>query len=119
MKHWQDGVNAVVGVWLMISPWILGFTDDGQVLAVVIVLGAALLAGAIGALVLPRAWEAWSEGVVALATIASPWAIGAQSRVAFRDSAVASGLVVLAMVVWILLVDRRLRPGGPRNIPVR
>ncbi|HWP13727.1 MAG TPA: SPW repeat protein, partial [Ramlibacter sp.] len=22
MKHWQDPVNAVVGLWLILSPWI-------------------------------------------------------------------------------------------------
>src|SRR5882724_11628663 len=25
MKHWQDPVNAVLGAWLILSPWVLGF----------------------------------------------------------------------------------------------
>jgi hypothetical protein len=26
VKHWQDPVNAVLGVWLIVSPWVLGFS---------------------------------------------------------------------------------------------
>ena len=26
VKHWQDPVNAAAGAWLIVSPWVLGFS---------------------------------------------------------------------------------------------
>ncbi|MCZ6651726.1 MAG: SPW repeat protein [Planctomycetota bacterium] len=24
-EHWQDGVSVLVGIWLVVSPWVLGY----------------------------------------------------------------------------------------------
>jgi len=29
--RWQDVVNFVLGTWLFISPWVLGFSDAGVI----------------------------------------------------------------------------------------
>ena len=28
MKHWQDPINVLLGAWLAVSPWVLGFQDQ-------------------------------------------------------------------------------------------
>jgi hypothetical protein len=119
MKHWQDVVNVLVGIWLVISPWILGFNNESQAMVLAVALGVALLAAAAGALVLPRAWEEWSEALVGLVAIVSPWAIGMQSNIAFRNSAIIAGAIAVVMAGWTLVADKDLRVGGPRDIPVR
>ena len=27
-KIWEEWINMVIGIWLFISPWVLGFTED-------------------------------------------------------------------------------------------
>jgi len=47
--RWQDVVNFVLGTWLFISPWVLGFSDAGVIatsawLFGIIIAGLALAA---------------------------------------------------------------------------
>jgi len=28
-RHWQDWLNLLIGVWLFISPWAVGFASSG------------------------------------------------------------------------------------------
>jgi hypothetical protein len=30
-QHWQDSMMAVIGVWLIASPWLLLYSDPGAV----------------------------------------------------------------------------------------
>jgi hypothetical protein len=61
LKHWQDPVSALLGVWLIVSPWVLGFQSETAVMANFVVAGIALAAVALGAVFLPQAWEEWTE----------------------------------------------------------
>ena len=36
---WQDGTNAVLGLWLMVSPWVLGFAAHATARTNSIVVG--------------------------------------------------------------------------------
>ena len=49
--EWHDWVNGVLGVWLVISPWILGFAALGAALWNHLVVGLLVVALA--------AWEIW------------------------------------------------------------
>ena len=76
MKHWQDPVTALLGVWLVLSPWALGYQSDLTAMANAVIVGLLLVAAALGAIFLPRAWEEWTEGVLGLWLAISPWALG-------------------------------------------
>ena len=73
LKHWQDAVNAVLGVWLAVSPWALGHSADIVPTSNAVIVGLALLAAALGAILVPRAWEEWTEAVLGLWLLVSPW----------------------------------------------
>lgn len=49
--EWHDWVTGVLGVWLVVSPWIVGFTALGAALWNTVVVGLLILALA--------AWELW------------------------------------------------------------
>ena len=76
MKHWQDPVNALLGAWLVLSPWVLGYQGETAAMANGVIVGLALVATALGAIFMPRAWEEWTEVVLGLWMIASPWILG-------------------------------------------
>jgi hypothetical protein len=91
VKHWQDPVNAVLSVWLILAPWALGFLDETAAMANSVAVGLGLLAFALTAMFLPRAWEQWSE----LNTMATA-----------RTAAVATGIVIAVLALWVLLADK-------------
>jgi hypothetical protein len=56
-KRWQDWVNVILGVWLVVSPWVLGFSNHRTASLVAWLAGAAVvLFAAIGAY-MREAWE--------------------------------------------------------------
>jgi hypothetical protein len=110
VKHWQDPVNALVGVLLVAAPWILGFQADTSAMANSVVVGLGLLAFALAAIFLPRAWEAWSEFVLGLWLIASPWVLNFDAVTTARNSMLAAGIVVAALALWVILADKDYSP---------
>jgi hypothetical protein len=102
VKHWQDAVNAVLGVWLVLSPWALGFSGDAVAMGNFVVVGVLLLAAALGAIFLPRAWEEWTESVLGLWLVVSPWLIGYSGIENAKADAILSGLVILTLALWAL-----------------
>lgn len=106
MKHWQDPVNAVLGAWLVLSPWILGFSGETTAMANAVIIGAALVAASVGAIFVPRAWEEWTELVLGLWMAASPWLLRYSTQQAATTSAFLVGLVILCLALWVLLTDR-------------
>lgn len=112
-KHWQDPVNAVLGAWLALSPWVLGFQDQMPPTANGVVIGLALIAAALGAFFLPRAWEEWTEGALGLWMVVSPWVLGFSMNRNAMLSAVISGVAVLVLALWVLLTDENYSSWRP------
>jgi hypothetical protein len=105
-KHWQDLVNAVLGIWVIVSPWALGFEGSSMAMSNAVIVGLALVAAALGAAFVPRAWEEWTEAALGLWLVVAPWILGFS---AIRDamlSTTIAGLVVLALALWTLLTDK-------------
>ncbi|WP_189401356.1 MULTISPECIES: SPW repeat protein [unclassified Mesorhizobium] len=49
--EWEEWVSAVLGLWLIVSPWLLGFAADTNVMATHVVLGVLV--------VVASAWAVW------------------------------------------------------------
>lgn len=110
IKHWQDGVTLLVGIWVATSAWVLGYGDVDMAMFNGVVIGVALIAAAAGAILLPRAWEEWTELVLGLWLAVSPWLLGYADTIAARNNAVISGLLVLGLAFWVLMTDRDYFP---------
>ncbi|WP_332775981.1 SPW repeat protein [Polaromonas sp.] len=106
LKHWQDPLNALIGVGVILSPWALGFQDEMMFMANAVIVGLALVAVALGAIFVPRAWEEWTQGALGLWLIASPWALGFSTHRDAMLSAVIAGIVVATLALWTLLIDK-------------
>jgi hypothetical protein len=49
----------VAGIWLLISPWAMGYSGDTVALANAVVLGIVIIVYSIIELSIPRDWEEW------------------------------------------------------------
>ena len=107
IKHWQDWVSMLVGVWMIAAPWVLGFDLHASVGAFfsAIVLGVFLFAFAVSEMFIPENWEEYFELYLGGLLLVSPWMLDFAALARQRDNAVACGLVVVLLALWVLAVD--------------
>jgi hypothetical protein len=58
---WQDGTNAVLGLWLMVSPWVLGFAAHMTARTNSIVVGLLVVVLALWAMVVDTDLRKWMD----------------------------------------------------------
>ena len=105
-KHWQDPVNAVLGVAVVVSPWVLDYSSETIATSNAVVIGLALVAAALGAMLAPKAWEEWTEAVFGLWMVISPWMLGYSHVQTAMYVAVGVGLIVVLLALWTLATDK-------------
>ena len=110
-EHWQDGVSVLVGVWLLISPWVLGYYGIAAAMWNSVVLGV-IFAVAAGAAVLKfHEWEEWVNVVLGAWLIVSPWLLNYAVMGAAAWNHVIVGLLVLVLSSWSIWHFRH-QPGA-------
>ena len=105
--RWQEWVNLVVGAWVFISPWILGFSQDPASSWSAWVLGVLLVVVALWALAAPFSTAAvWIVGALGVLVFLSPWVLGFAGLANPAWSAWITGVVVAVAAVWDLVQPR-------------
>lgn len=90
-----DVLSLVAGLFLLISPWLVGFAAESAAWNAWIV-GAAIALVAAGALVAFAQWEEWVNLLLGLWAAISPWLLG------FADLAYATyAHVVVGLIVAV------------------
>jgi hypothetical protein len=103
IQHWQDVVSLLLGVWLVLSPFALGFA--GAAAWMTVVLGLCVILFAVEEFFIPSYLEEWGEILIGLALVAVPWTVGYES-VSATVSSVVSGILVILLAAWELTTDR-------------
>jgi hypothetical protein len=103
IQHWQDAASLLLGVWLVLSPFALGFA--GAAVWMTIVLGLFVILFAVEGFVIPSYLEEWGEILLGLALVVAPLTVGYESVSATVSSMVA-GILVILLAVWELVTDR-------------
>jgi hypothetical protein len=113
-ERWRDWVMLVLGAWLFLSPWILGFAGGAPAGAEPTVAGPAaaawnawivgvvITALAIWAIVKFAEWQDWLTGILGVWLIIAPWVLGFSSLTAAAWNQVIVGLLVVALAAWEL-----------------
>lgn len=70
--QWQDGVNVLLGVWLLISPWLLQFSGNAPATWNSVILGVVIGVASISALVRFHEWEEWVDLIMGLWLVVAP-----------------------------------------------
>src|SRR3981081_851523 len=107
IQHWQVFASLLLGVWLVLSPFVLGFA--GAATWLTIVLGLCVILFAVEGFVIPSYLEEWGEILLGLALVVAPWTIGYES-VSATVSSMVSGILVILFGAWELMADRDFIP---------
>lgn len=105
VKHWQDPVNALVGVWLVLSPWVLGFHNVVVATSTTTAVGALLLISSIDAMRFPQAWEEWLDVMLGVVLMLLPAVFGFDTLVVALQNALVCGALVTFLALWVLASD--------------
>ena len=107
-----DVINLILGVGLLSTPWIFGFTSVEMASRNAWIMGAVIAVASVLALVLFTEWEEWTNLLLGLWVAISPWALSFHlliSEAALRTY-VALGLAVAVLAAVELWVVHRAPP---------
>lgn len=106
---WQDLLSLGLGVWLLLSPWTLGFAGVDAALWNAILFGVLIAVMAIMALIDFHEWEEWADMAIGLWLIVSPWVLGFAMMTGAGSGAYAAtvnvvlvGILTFGMAAWSL-----------------
>ncbi len=102
-KNWQDWGNLVLGLWIFASPWIFQLATAGNAVTWnLYVVGIAVTILALMAIFAFQAWEEWTNLVLGLWLLVSPWALGFSSSTLLMLNAVIAGALVAILAGWVI-----------------
>lgn len=102
-RHLQDAASSMIGVGLLISPWVGGYGGDRLATGNAVASGAFIALVALAATFFARPWQAWVQAGSGLWVIASPWMLGFEAHEIAMATAVGIGIPVFLLAVWVLL----------------
>jgi len=107
-RRWQDWVNLVLGVWLFVSPWVLGYADTTAAWNAY-VLGAAIVVFAAIAASVPHAWEELVNAVLGVWLVISPFVLGFSGQTTVAYHTIIMGLLVAGFAIWAMFRDEAVQ----------
>ncbi len=105
-----DVANLILGVFLLISPWIFKF-EPGHLTQNAMITGIVMAVLAIAALAAFAVWEEWLNLIVGLWAIISPWVVGFQTNHTATTVHVIVGVLVAvlaAVEIWMTQTPSRI-----------
>jgi hypothetical protein len=110
-----SGINILLGLWLIASPWVFDYSARPAVVSSVCAGAVVALFAAIRIATLHDSTGLSGINLLlALWTIASPWACGYAANVAATTDNVILGIMIAALAVWSAsaTVAAENHPGG-------
>jgi hypothetical protein len=98
-RQWEDWASWVLGIWLLLSPWILLFEPDASALHTAVAVALLLLLVEVVELSVFRTWEEWINVLLGAWLVISPWVLGIASKAATANFVVI-GTAVLALALY-------------------
>jgi len=112
-KHWQDPLNAAIGVGILVSPWLAGYALVQPALANAVIVGMLLFTVSVGAAVVGRPWVECAVVALGAWMLAAPWALAFTDERSTKVALVLGGLVLLLGTGALATELRgRVRAGG-------
>jgi hypothetical protein len=101
-RHWQDWASWALGLWLVLSPWIVMFWTQKVALENAVIVGFLLLLVEVVTLSAFRVWEEWLNVILGAWLVVSPFVLGVAGA-----SAIANFVCTGALVVALALNELR------------
>jgi hypothetical protein len=105
---WRNGISAIIGIWFIIAPWLLGFSGHTAALWTSVVGGAIQLISSAWAAFLDdssgwKVWQTWVSLLMGVWFIVQPFALQLQGNVGEAWSSVILGIITIALNLWTML----------------
>jgi hypothetical protein len=109
MNEWSnaklcDVANLILGLFLLASPWVVGYS--GQPMQNALISGVVIAGLSIAALAAFAQWEEWLNLLLGLWVLASPWLLGFQGTTAATVHIVVGILVAALAAIEIWMTQR-------------
>src|SRR4051812_24247173 len=103
-KQWEDWCDWAMGIWLILSPWVLLYEQDPIATRNAVTVGLLIVAAEALTLSLFRVWEEWINVALGAWLLVSPWLLGIASTAA-KLNFVVVGLLVAALALYEVWSD--------------
>jgi len=101
VRRWQDWANLVLGAWLFVSPWVLGYQGTlGAWNAHAV--GAGVVVFALIAAYMPKAWEEIINTLFGVWLVVSPFVLGFAATTQVALHTVVVGILASAFAIWAM-----------------
>lgn len=109
-----SGTNIAAGIWLIVAPFVLAYSDVTAALwnDILIGLAVAILAWIRVANPLDYEGASWTNVVLGVWLVIAPFALGYSATTAAMWNDIVVGLVVLALGAWSAISVRSSQPTG-------
>ncbi len=114
-RRWQDQLMVVIGVWLLISPWVLTYPPDSIPAVNAWFSGVLISLLAAFDLVKTYVWAVLLNIVVGVWVTVSPWVVDTLRDPAMTWSLVISGIATIVLGTWELRSDPELHSQWTRS----
>ena len=107
-KRWQDQVILLLGVWLFVSPWVLGIPTDSPKAINAYAIGAVMAVLAAFDLYKTYFWAVVVNLLLGAWVAISPWVPAFADRGVMMSNSVIVGVAVVVLALWELRSDPEL-----------
>jgi hypothetical protein len=104
-KRWQDQLILLLGLWLIVSPFALGYDTTSRIAMNAFLCGAAMALLAAFDLYKTYVWAVALNLLIGVWVAVSPWAAIVADRGAMMTNSVIVGVAVVILGLWELQTD--------------
>lgn len=101
-SRWQDGINLVCGIWLFMSPYTLGYTDNHAAVWTAYAAGLLVIGLSVTALRSPQRWQEWTFVAIASVLFLSPFVLGYADVASATANCVFTSLIIGMDALWVM-----------------
>ncbi|WP_313704393.1 SPW repeat protein [Massilia sp.] len=105
IRRWQDQAILLLGLWLFVSPWVMGYPSDSTPAVNAYMAGALMVALAAFDLYKTYIWAVIVNIVVGAWVAVSPWLVGVVGDRAMSASMLVVGLAAVGLGLWEMRTD--------------
>jgi len=110
--NWASWVNVVLGVWLIIAPWVVGYAFNATALWNSVIMGILVLIASFAAAGSASPTPSWWNAVFGIWLIISPFVLGLGTGTGLVNFIVVGAIVGL-LALYDASVKRGVAPGAP------
>ena len=107
-RRWQDQVILLLGIWLVVSPWVFGYPGGSPAALNAFIAGAVMAILAAFDLYKTYVWAVLLNIVIGAWVAVSPWLVGIAADRGMTWSMAVVGIATIVLGLWELRTDPEL-----------